>query len=424
VDVTVNAAVRYQTMKGWEAVTQAGQDLQGYAGWRDQVLDLAVNDLGVDRLRLAVRSGVENPHDYYEDLRAGRRSSIRCERWQSVNDNANPSVINPAGFHFSEIDSQVVNLVLPMRQRLQARGERLYLNLIHGAFIEQCDQPIPYFHDQPAEYAELILATFLHLRDNYQLIPDALEIILEPDNGSRWTGAKIGHAIVAVAARLSAAGFHPDLIAPSTMSMAAAITYFDGLAQVPGAAALLDQLSYHRYAGVSAANLAALAQRAATYGVRTAMLEHIESDVEDLYQDLTVGMASAWQQFALAFPTNDNGAQYYVINNGQPVLGSRTRALRQYFRYVRFGAVRIGATSTLSEVRPVAFRNANGRMVVVLHLAGARTVRVGGLDPGTYGVSITTGSVTGQELGDRAVGADGVVSLMAPAAGVLTLYRK
>ena len=405
-------------------MAQAGQDEPGFAGWRDRVADLAVNDLGLNRLRLQTRSGAENSRDYWAEFRAGLITSFRCERYLTVNDNANPLVIDPAGFKFSMLDSTVVKVVLPMRQRLEARGERLYINLNYVAFINQCGSTSFYFHDQPAEYAEFILANFLHLRDVYQIVPDAVEILLEPDNVSVWNGTLIGQAMVATAARLSAAGFHPEFIAPSTTSMANAVTWFDAMIQVPGVASLIDELSYHRYEGVSTANLAALAQRATARGIRTSMLEHIGSDVEDLYDDITIGRASAWQQFTLAFPGNDVGGHYFTIVNGNPVMASRTRALRQYFRYVRLGARRIGATSTLSDVRPVAFRNPNGGMVVVLHMAGARTVRIGGLAAGSYGASITTGSATGSELGDRVVGGDGLLTVSAPAGGVLTVYPK
>jgi hypothetical protein len=425
VDVLVNPAVQYQTMKGWEAVAQAGQDQPGYAGWRDKVIDLAVNDLGLNRLRLEVKPGAENTRDYYAEMRAGSTDTWRCVRWLTVNDNNDPAVLNLAGFRFSQVDSVMVNLVQPMRQRMQARGEQLYVSFNYVAFIHQCATP-PYFHDQPAEYAEFILAHFIHLRDTYQLVPDAVEIILEPDNIPEWSsGTLIGQAMVATSARLAAAGFHPEFIAPSVTNMAKAVPYFDDLVKVPGAAQLIDVLSYHRYGGVSTATLAQIAQRAASRGIRTGMLEHIASGVEDLYQDLTVGMNSEWQQFGLAFPLDaDNGGLYYRIINGQPVESSRTSGLRQYFRYVRFGAVRIGATSSLGSVRPVAFRNTNGGMVVVLHIEGARTVRVGGLAAGTYGASISTGSATGTELGDRVAGADGIVSVTAPAGGVLTIYRK
>ncbi len=58
----------------------------------------------------------------------------------------------------------------------------------------------------PAEYAEFMLAVFQHLRDKYGIVPDAIEMILEPDNGTSWTPSALGQAMVAAADRLGAGG--------------------------------------------------------------------------------------------------------------------------------------------------------------------------------------------------------------------------
>ena len=47
-------------MSGWEVTAQAGHESPAYPLYRDTLLALAANDLGVNRLRLEVRSGVEN----------------------------------------------------------------------------------------------------------------------------------------------------------------------------------------------------------------------------------------------------------------------------------------------------------------------------------------------------------------------------
>jgi O-glycosyl hydrolase len=422
--VSVDTLQRFQLMTGWEATAQAGQGEPGFGAWRDELFDRAVNDLGINRLRLSVKAGVENPLDYYIRALTGVAQDPRCERYTTVNDNNDPRVIDPAGFHFSETDSAVVNVVLPMKQRLEARGERLFLNLNYVAFLGQCAVRPAYVHGDPAEYAEVILATFLHLKSKYGLVPDALEVILEPDNVSEWNGTLIGQAVISTAARLAENGFHPEFIAPATTSMANAITYARDMYLVPDVTTLVKELSYHRYAGVSEANLSVLAEMAKAHGARTAMLEHIGSDVEDLYTDLVVGQASTWQQFTLAFGTGDTGGQYYRIINRRPVLGSRTRYLRQYFRYVRMGARRVAAASDNTAIRAVAFRNANGGMVVVMHTEGGARIKLQGLAPGTYGASVTTETATGEELGDQLVRADGTLTLTAPQKGVLTVYRK
>jgi hypothetical protein len=141
---------------------------------------------------------------------------------------------------------------------------------------------------------------------------------------------------------------------------------------VPRVTQYLTDLAYHRYGGVSDGNLQAIGARAVAFGIRTSMLEHIGSGYQDLHQDLTLGRNSAWQQFILGWcETRDDGGQYYPIDVSTPtapviLLGSRTRFLQQYFRDVRFGAVRHEATSTSSTFAPLAFRNTTGGWVVVV----------------------------------------------------------
>jgi len=427
--VTVDTLSRFQVMTGWEATAEASISNAGFPQWKNQLFALAAGDLGLNRLRLEVRNGAENPVDNYAELLAGRldNSTWRCKRYTTINDNSDPNVMAPSGFHFSELDEKVESLVLPMKQQLEAQGESLVLSLNYTAFLNQCNPQPPYPHANAEEYAEFILAVVLHLQQKYALVPNVVEVILEPDNtgaSSPWNGEAIGRAIVATGQRLSAAGFHPKFTAPSTENMGAAVAYFDALIRVPGVLPFLGEIAYHRYGGVSDANLVALADRARTNGIKTAMLEHIGSGVEDLYKDLLLGRASAWQQFTLLFPQADDGAQYLVLSNGQPVLASRSRYLRQYFRYIRLGAQRVGAGSDNAEVRPLAFVNQDGRSAVVIHTTRAGSVFVRGLRPGTYGASVTTQSATGTELGDQVVGVSRTITVLAPAASVLTVYRK
>lgn len=418
--VTVDTLARFQIMTGWEATAQSAQAHPLFAEFRDALFDQAVNDLGINRLRVPIHAGAENPVDFMlED-----DQNERCKRWNTVNDNDNPRIINPAGFHFTALDSTIARVVLPMKQRLEARGERLFVNLNYTAFLDQCPPPV-YVHAVPAEYAEFIFAAFVHLRDTFGFVPDAVEMILEPDNVTVWKNGKlIGEAMVAAAARLAEAGFHPTFIAPSVADLGWALIYLDGIYSVPGVRPLLGEIAYHRYGTVAPVNLGALAERAKSVGARTAMLEHIGSDVEDLYADLTIANVSAWQQYTLAYPAPDNGGHYFGIEGGRPVLGSRTRYLRQYFYYVRLGAQRVGATSNVSAVRAAAFENVNRGLVVVVHVNGSGPVQVKGLRPGNYGVSATTSSATWVELGPQVAGPEGSLSFTAPAAGVMTVYSK
>jgi hypothetical protein len=349
-------------------------------------------------------------------------------RYPPVNDDGDPSTIDPAGFQWTELDNTVTKVVLPMKQRLEAAGELLFVNLCYVSFLGSATS----FHATDAdEYAEFVLATVQHLDTTFGLVPDTWEVILEPDNVSVWTGTRIGNAIARSAARLSAAGYGSiRFVAPSNTNMSRAVTDFDALIQVPGVAGVLRELAYHRYGGVSTQALQAIASRGATYGIDTAMLEHIDSGVDDLHADLTTGMGSAWQQFTIGYPgSSDSGGAYFRIENATTpsptvVMNNRTKLLRQYFRFVRRGAVRFEASSALGSLQPIAFNNQGGKVAVVVKASGSASFSVGPLPAGTYGINYATASAFDQDHPDQTVPAGGRVSTSIPAAGVLTVYRR
>ncbi|NND03711.1 MAG: hypothetical protein HKN91_13090 [Acidimicrobiia bacterium] len=426
--ITVDLATRHQQIVGWEATAQAGQtELETFPAFQSEVLDRTANQLGINRVRLEIRSGAENDQDYFALWRSGSisRDAFRETWYAPVNDNADPNSINSGGFHFTELDDDVNTIVEPLRQRLQARGERLYVNLCFVDFHSEAGITAT----DPDEYAELMVATFQHLQSQYGWVPDAVEIILEPDNSS-WNGTRIGESLVATNARLAAAGFNPDFIAPSTTNMTNAIEYFDDLAAVPGAVDALTELSYHRYSGVSTSSLQTIASRAATHGLNTSMLEHIGSGYESLHQDLKVGMASAWSQFTIAWDDQiDDGGKYYVVNVSNPTepevrMALQTRMLRQYMFYVRAGAQRVGATSGDSQLDPLAFVNPDGKLVVVVKAAVGRQFDVGGIPVGSYGINYTTFSEFDVELPEFNLVAGESMSVTMPETGVVTIYQK
>ena len=169
-----------------------------------------------------------------------------------------------SGFQFTQMDYAVDKVVLPLKQLVEANGETLFINLNYVAFtntIGGAGTPgLVYIHDDPDEYAEFVLATYLHLESKYGWVPDTWEIILEPGNSdgdpgsfrATWAapgaqGTLIGNCIVAAAARLTANGFTPSFIAPSNTHMGNAITYFNQMANVSGAMQHVVELSYHRY---------------------------------------------------------------------------------------------------------------------------------------------------------------------------------
>jgi O-glycosyl hydrolase len=428
--ITIDAATRFQTLTGWECVSFAAQDDLAFPAFKDTLFDRVINEAGINRVRLEVRSGAENSTDYFALYQSGQvdYATWRANRYATVNDNADPGVINAAGYHFTQLDQSVETTIMPLRALAAAKGEPLYVNLNYVAFTSQITAG-SYHHQNAAEYAEYILATFQHLDQQFGFVPDAVEILLEPDNVSQWNGTTLGRAIVAVQARLNAAGYYPEIIAPSCTNMGNAASYLDALAAVPGALSALDEICYHRYGGVSDANLQALASRGQQHGKNTSMLEwwSTANGIDVLFKDLTMGRNSAWQQGSLAGvgPVSDDMALYMVNTNAPaPIvqINRKTRLLRQVYRFVRRGAVRVAATTSNPNFQPVAFLNADGRAVVIIRGTAGGSFTVAGLPAGTYGLNYSTAAQFNQSLPWQTLAAGGVVTASIPAAGALTVY--
>jgi hypothetical protein len=434
--ITLDQGTTFQTMTGWEHASYIYQESPAFDNFKDEVYDRSV-EAGINRIRLGYRSGSENVDDYWTLYTQGQidYTTWRCHRYATLNDNADPDVIDWNGFYFSELDDTVNKIVLPMKQRVEANGEKYHINLNHVAFTSQmrdaqCPPGLQYIHDDPDEYAELILAIFLHLESTFSFVPDTVEMVLEPDNVPEWNGNLIGQAIVATANKLNANGFYPRFVVPCTTNMGNAVSYFDQINQVPGAVQHIQELCYHRYGGVSDPNLQAIVNRATQYNLNTSMLEWWSGSntYQTLHKDLKMGMNSAWQQGTLAgtstavtvlFQVDDTDPYNPIVN-----MNSKTRFNRQYFKFVRAGAVRIDASSDDGNFDPLALINTDGRYVAVVKADGGGTFSVLGLPAGIYGIKYTTSSQYDVDLPDQTIGSGQFVTTNIPAIGVITIYGK
>ncbi|MEZ5422176.1 MAG: Ig-like domain-containing protein [Pyrinomonadaceae bacterium] len=428
--IALNPYVKYQTMRGWEATDQAAQLYSpAWNNYKNALFDMAVNDLGINRIRLEIKSGTENPVDYFSQWQAGQitEDQYNSHQYEIVNDDSDPNHINPAGFKFSYLDNTINNVVLPVRQRLANRGERLWVNINYVDF-----DPSAFEHKNfPAEYAEFVLATYQHMQGTFGFVPDSWEIVLEPD-AADWSASQVALAIKAAGDRLVANGFTPNFTAPSVTAANNAPAYIDEIARTAGAMPYVSEFSYHRYSGATEAVLQQIADRATRYGKQTGMLERIGADYVALHQDIKMGLNSSWQQFTLAGPTSwgpDNGDRYYIIDDSvvaNPLIsiGNRTKYLRQYFKFVRSGARRIQALTGNSDFDPLAFINSNGKYVVVVKASGGGSFSIQGLPAGTYGIKFTTSSQYNIDQPDATIAAGQTVTTSIPATGVITIYQR
>ncbi len=438
--IWVDPGQSYQTINGWEVTARMWEyDKAGdryTSDWEqdsEEIFDRLINELGINRIRIEIRSGAENPVDYWQQFEAGEIGYLEVKRhfYEKVNDNDDPEIADPGGFQFSFIDHQVERILRPLQRLMANKGERLLVNLCYVDFnkLDAGD----YDHALlPEEYAELIATTFKHLDQAHGLVPDMLEIILEPDNSKNWRGKQIGEALLAASRRLADSGYEPELIAPSTSHSHRAAAYFDEMIAVEGVAAKLDSFAYHRYGMPAFFVLDDIWERAERFGLRTAMLEHTQANADSLHEDLSVANVSAWQQYGIAERAAPGSGKVwtscYVMYQGvqgaeKIQLGGKARYLAQYFKHIREGAVRLGATTSNGAKAPVAFRNRDGSHVLVINSQKRGLIEVRGLPEGRYAASVTTEAQTAEELPlALAVKGEGWVFEM-PDSGVLTLKQ-
>jgi hypothetical protein len=98
--------------------------------YRNSLYDQAAAD-GINRVRLELYSYTENPVDYFNQYVNGQISfdTLKAKWYQVVNDNADANSMNASGFKFSQLDFDIDNYILPLKQRLEAKGEQLAVNL-------------------------------------------------------------------------------------------------------------------------------------------------------------------------------------------------------------------------------------------------------------------------------------------------------
>jgi hypothetical protein len=441
VAVTVDAGTRHQTIVGWEAVPRMWEydkiNNRFDGSWMpmsDKIFDALVNDVGINRLRLELRSGSENPVDYWGQFERGEISykEMKNHFYHRINDNSDPMVAAPGGFQFSFLDFQVEHIVLPIKKRLEARGEKLYLNLNVVDF--KGGEGLSNFSlaNSPRDYGELISQAFQHLETRWGLRPDALEIVLEPENTVGWDGKAVGAAAVNAINRLEATGPVPDIILPSNLNAKNAVPFFTQALSVPGLRKYASAISFHLYRGNGDSVIRDIAATAEKYGVRAEMLEYTKGTDAELFRDLTVGNVTAWNLFSIIGPRDPESTQpglsvllYGDAATGRVGLSHQGRVLAPVFHAVRRGAVRIDAISDADAVGTAAFVNPDGGMVVALRVPDQKPedVALSGLAEGRYMLTLANWLVPEPVVTELAVPATGTLNFTVPGHNVAVLSQ-
>src|SRR5687768_13664446 len=77
-EITVEPAKTHQVMNGWEATARLWEynkaedrSAPSWLALSDQIFDRLVNELGINPVRLQIKSGAENPVDYWAKFESG-----------------------------------------------------------------------------------------------------------------------------------------------------------------------------------------------------------------------------------------------------------------------------------------------------------------------------------------------------------------
>ncbi len=425
--ISVNAATKYQTMTGWEALARSWEidkvNNTYDPSWRihaPAVADRMVNELGINRIAIGINSGWANPVDYWTQF---VNHQLTYTEWGALNYNA----VDPNSHQFAEFDFYADTVLMPMKAAMAAKGETLYVNMVFGDSDKAAGNTYK-FSQNPAAYAGFVQFYVDRLKTKYGIVIDAFSIINEPDRTAGWRGVEIGKALVAVKSRLDAAGYpNINYTAPSVADAPNMLPYLKAIESVPGAMAVLKTLSYHRYTGADYAAIHAFAQ---TRGKQTAMTEYFPATIDTIFDDLLRGQVSNWQKWSTAGKKGGSLNGYYVADLSNPAapvfsFAPNVAHMALVFRYVRLGAIRVDATS--ATMKTVAFVNPSGTNVVVVKRtagSGSAPVTITGLKPGTYGVrAIVAGTTQATDLPDLVVAANGSMTVTLPEA-YTTVYGK
>jgi hypothetical protein len=391
--ITLVPSTTYQTIVGWEAVEQSCQDeCTNFNSFKDALFDAAV-EMGLNRIRLELLTN----------------TSCSASTW-----------------NYTDLDNKINKVITPLRTRLAAQGESLWVNL---TFVDNKGCYGSGGSRSMSEYATRFRQAAQHIQSVFGWLPNSYEVALEPQVISKfWVASDVNTAIPLLRTELINAGIsNPYLIAPSSAGGSNVFkTFFDALSTTNRA--YLSELAYHRYDSINPTDITT---RSAAAGVPPSMLEHGNANYHELHVDLKSVGVVAWEKFALAFfldpayPQYDRYSYFAIPSQNATTFAITTDAqfLRQYFKYIRRGAVRIEATGN-STFDPVAFRNTNGKHVVVVKAAAGGTFTVAGLPAGTYGIKFTTDSQYNVDRTDVNLTAGSTLSANIPAAGVITIYGR
>lgn len=407
VEVNLDPAIRHQTILGWGKTTPW---LPAHPLLRRQCIDRAVNDLGLNRLRFEGLCG----------------NGLTRRSWEWLNDNDDPQVIDWKGFNTEQLDARVDEWLVPWKRAVEARGEPFDLYVSPSFFKGGSSGDLPgWMLADPQEYAEWALALLFRLRDKHGIEANYYSICNEAGNDNVFSPQVVIRMMKALVPRLRQHGFKTAIQYPESVNAAVAVRYLEAARDDPEVWKWVGLISYHWYGQDNQASMVKLRDFARQRHLPTAQTEFMDLTIDHLYDDIVLGGVSYWEIYGLATP--DYQAALTHVGSNTLHGGRWYWRFRQVSHFVRPGAVRIACTSSDPALRCLAFEGGRQTALVLINTTAphrARSVTVGGLKAGSYGVAQCVQTGPTEEIGVRQVGGSGRLDVEVQPDSVLTIYGR
>ncbi|MGB7157954.1 MAG: ankyrin repeat domain-containing protein, partial [Tepidisphaeraceae bacterium] len=407
--VGVNTADTHQTMDGFGAAMATWKSVTGYsdAAFYDRV----VNDLGATIARTSI-----------------------WPTFEEGNDNADPNTFNWDGY-----DEGAIGYAMTFMKRLQDRGMKNLLATVWTPPTFLRTNQTYYYGgtvrpDMRDEFAEYLAAVAISAKRDFGVDLSHVSVQNEPFfaqefESATYTAEQMREVVRATMRKFAKEGLGTKLVVPEEMAKGDRYQwYIDALMNDPETAQFAGAFGVH-----SATNphWKDVGDAVAPYDQHLWSTESHGHDqtiqgallmAQDIWNAVTQADASAYVYWQWSESAKDG--KHALMVDGQPAI--KYHVAKHFYRYVRPGAVRIGATSSDDRLRTVSFKHPETGAVthvlfnpegssadVTLNLSGS------GL-PGSYKAYRTSGSENHVQLANVAGGNQ--VKITLPANSIVTLY--
>ena len=362
--VNIDTNITYQTIEG----------LGGGEGWLfppSYLYPEIFDNLGLSILRFRMFPYTEQRFDEANEFRD--------------NDNNDPFTID-----WSNVDFNSFQYIVPLLNAIKIRGGKLNGVIFNPPAWMLDTQAVetggshllPGYED---ELVEFIIIWLLAVKNNYNIDVDYVSIQNEPNSGCCFLGyssTQIRDIIKLLGRRLTQAGLNTKIISPDVSNLA---SFNSGWAETicndPVASGYVGRLSTHTYnqdfwnPDAAINNLITARNIANNCGKELWIDEYCNDQsniggwaeapvlTQHLHNALVYGNVTSWSTYEIYKDPSGKALSLYDYNGK---LTPKFYALKQYFHWIRPGAIRIEASSNNSDILVSSFKHPTDNTLTIV----------------------------------------------------------